>query len=141
MIRTPMRTTRCWETWGFDAAREVEDRAGRRVQRIERGAYAGTVGRGAGMAAHKAGQNVHRRHARSGRALSSHRGEIDLWEIDQPGPGRTGVRTWAGKAQNLWGESEADPSTVLEDRGGRTRVGDSAGGRGLGRLGGFEHAA
>jgi len=35
------------------------------------------------MAAHKAGQNVHRRHARSGRALSSHRGEIDLWEIDQ----------------------------------------------------------
>src|SRR5713101_104512 len=87
MIRTPMRTTRFWGTWGFDAAREVEDRTGRRVQRIECGAYAGDVGRGAGMAAHKAGRNVHRRHARSGRALGSHRGEIDLWEIDQSARG------------------------------------------------------
>src|SRR6266700_5127765 len=104
-------------------------------------AHAGAVGRGARMAARKAGRNIHRRHVGSRRALGSNRGEIDLWAVDQPGPGRTGVGAGAWSAQDLWGEGETGTRAVLEDCGGRTRVGDSAGGRGLGRLGSFEHAA
>src|SRR5260370_32813862 len=101
------------------------------------------------MVARKAGGNVRGRQDGSRWALGSHRAEIDIWSdsrapfraIDQPGPGRTGAGVGAGAAEDLWGEGDAGGSAVLEDCGGRARVGDSRGGRGLGRLVGFEHAA
>src|SRR5579864_5987003 len=101
------------------------------------------------MAARKAGRNVHRRNAGSVRTLRSDRTEIDLWDnsyapfraTNQSGPGRTGARHGAGAAEDLWADGDSGAGAVLEDCGGRTRVGDSAGGRGLGRLGSFEHAA
>src|SRR5690242_18393825 len=113
------------------------------------GAHAGDVAGGARMAARKAGRNVHRRNAGSRRALRSDCPEIDLWDnsyapfraTDQSGPGRTGARHGAGTPEDLWGESDGSAGVVLTDCGGRARVGDSAGGRGLGRLGSFEYAA
>src|SRR5690348_7305590 len=107
----------------------------------EYGAYAGDVARGAGMAAGKAGRNVRGRHARRGRTFGGHSGAAHHGQIDQPGPGRTGVGSGAGAAEEFRREGDVGAVAVLEDSGGRTRVGDSNGGRGLGRLGGFEHAA
>src|SRR6266404_6353313 len=101
------------------------------------------------MVARKTGRNIRGRNAGSWRALGSHRGEIDLWDdsrapfrsTHQPGPGRTGAGAGPGAAEDLWGEGDGGAGAVLEDCGGRARVGDSRGGRGLGRLGSFEHAA
>src|SRR5258708_34264654 len=93
------------------------------------------------MAGHQAGRNVHRRNTRSRRALGSDRREVDLWQVDQPGPGRTGVRAGAGAAGGLWGEGDDSAVTLLEGSGGRTRVGVSEGGRGIGRLRSLYHAA
>src|SRR5260370_350201 len=67
--------------------------------------------------------------------------EANVRTLDQPGPGRTGAGVGAGAAEEFRREGEAGAIAVLEDCGGRARVGDSAGGRGLGRLGSFEHAA
>src|SRR5690349_13453760 len=95
------------------------------------GAHAGDVAGGARMAARKAGRNVHRRNAGSGRTLRSDRPRIDLWDnsyapfraTDQSGPGRTGARHGAGAAEDLWGEGDGGARSVLADCGGRTRVG------------------
>src|SRR6266550_474179 len=111
------------------------------ARKRESATHAGDVERGARMATRKAGRNIHRRNAGSGRSRGGDRREINLWEADRSGPGRTGACHGAGAAEDLWDEGDGGRSAVLEDCGGRTRVGDSAGGRGLGRLGGFEHAA
>src|SRR5260370_350202 len=79
--------------------------------------------------------------AGSGRALGSDCKEANVRTLDQPGPGRTGAGVGAGAAEELLREGGAGAIAVREDCGGRARVGDSAGGRGLGRLGSFEHAA
>src|SRR5215472_3895707 len=134
-----MRTTRPWKTWGFK--REVASAERRVAGKRESATHAGDVEGGARMAPRKAGRNIHRRNIGSGRSHGSDRPEINLWEANWSGPGRTGARHGAGAAEDLWDEGDGGRSAVLEDCGGRTRVGDSAGGRGLGRLGGFEHAA
>jgi hypothetical protein len=41
------------------------------------------------MAAHKAGRNVHRSHAGSGRTLGSNPKAAHFRQVDQPGPGHT----------------------------------------------------
>src|SRR5258708_23684814 len=84
------------------------------------------------MVARKAGRNLRGRDAGSRRALGGHRGEIDLWDdtrapfrtTDQRGPGRTGAGTGAGAVEDLWGEGDAGSGAVLEDCGGRARVGE-----------------
>src|SRR5467141_2431647 len=101
------------------------------------------------MVARKAGRNLRGRDAGGRRALGGNSGEVDLWDdtrapfrtTDQRGPGRTGAGGGPGAAEDLWGDSDAGAGAVIEDCGGRARVGDSRGGRGLGRLGSFEHAA
>src|ERR1700748_950498 len=93
------------------------------------------------MAGRKTGWNVHRRNAGSRGPLGSHSGKANVRKVDQPGPGRTGTRAGSGATEEVWNDSEVGGVVVLEDCGGRARVGDSRGGRGLGRLGSFEHAA
>lgn len=93
------------------------------------------------MAKHQAGRNIHRRNAGSRRPFGSHRGALDLRTLDQPGPGRTGAGAGAGEIEGFRGQGDVGAVALLEDCGGRARVGDSEGGRGLGRLGSFEHAA
>src|SRR5256885_8650665 len=92
------------------------------------------------MAGRKTGRNLRGRDAGGRRALGGHRPEVNLWEVGQSGPGRTGAGAGAGTAEDLWGEGDAQAGAVLEDCGGRARVGDSRGGRGLGRLGSFERS-
>src|SRR5260370_26924632 len=133
MSRTRTKTIRRWKVWGFKRAMASDE--------FDFGAHASAFGRGGRMAAHQGGRNVHRRHAGSRRARGSNRSKANHGQVDQPGPGRTGARTGAGAAANLREEGDAGTRAVLEDWGGRTRVGDSRGGRGLGRLGSFEHAA
>src|SRR6267378_3621898 len=128
-----------WKIWGF--SQEVAS-GERRAARAKRAAtHAGDVGWGAGMVARKVGRNLRGRDAGSRRPLGGHRAEADLWSANQLGPGRTGAGTGAGATEDLWGEGDARAGAVLEDCGGRARVGDFRGGRGLGRLGSFEHAA
>src|ERR1700744_4017502 len=135
--RVPVRTTLdlCLER--VSRAKDQVRRGGKR----ERATHAGIAGRGAGMAGRKAGWNVHRRNAGSRGPLGSHSGKANVRKVDQPGPGRTGTRTGNGATEEVWNDSEVGGVVVLEDCGGRARVGDSRGGRGLGRLGSFEHAA
>src|ERR1700730_192506 len=111
---------------------------------FRRTTHAGAVGRGARMAANKGERNLRRRNAGSRRALGGHRGTTEITgrrTVDQPGPGRTGAANRTGAIARVWEFGEFGPLAVLEDCGGRARVGDSEGGRGLGRLGSFEHAA
>ncbi len=93
------------------------------------------------MATNKTGRSIRRRNIGSRRAFRSHSRKIELGPVDQPGPGRTGAADRARAFEDVRIESELRFVSVLRDCGGRTRVGDSEGGRGLGRLGGFEHAA
>ncbi len=93
------------------------------------------------MAANKTGRNLRGRHARSGGSFGSHRRKAGFGPVDQPGPGRTGAADRAGEAGEVRLESELRFISVLKDCGGRTRVGDSEGGRGLGRLGAEELTA
>ncbi len=105
------------------------------------------------MAGHKAGRNLRRRHTGSRRAFGGHSAAIVVAgksgaafrtpfarQIDQPGPGRTGAA--AGAAQRImgvWVTLVHSPfSKIAEAVQG---LGDSEGGRGLGRFGSFEHAA
>src|ERR1700692_4795306 len=137
MSRTPRTTTRLWKIWEFKwEVASGEWRAGREIGEAT---HSRAVGRGARMAANKAGRNLRRRNAGGRRAFGGHRGAIVIGKrpVDQPGPGRTGAAERAGAAEGVWEFSEFRPLAVLEDCGGRTRVGDSEGGRGLGRLGGF----
>src|SRR5260221_9305779 len=103
--------------------------------------HAGDVARGAGMATNKTGRSIRRRHIGSRGPLGSHRGKIAVRPVDQPGPGRTGAADRAGAFDEIRLESELRFVAVLKDCGGRTRIGDSEGGRGVGRLGGFGYAA
>src|SRR5882724_3364789 len=101
------------------------------------------------MATNKSERNIRRRNGGSRGAFGSHRRKTGFGDlvrageraVDQPGPGRTGAADRAGAFDEVRVESELRFVAVLKDCGGRTRVGDSEGGRGLGRLGGFEHAA
>ncbi len=92
------------------------------------------------MATNKTGRNIRRRNTGSRRPFASNRRKNFFGQVDQPGPGRTGAADRAGAFEDARVESELRFVSVLKDCGGRTRVGDSDGGRGLGRLGGFEHA-
>ena len=111
--------------------------------------HAGAVARGAEMAGHKAGRNLRRRHHRGSGAFSGdsravavpRRRKKAFGTLDQPGPGRTGAGDRTRAPRGVWEFGEFGPLAVLEDCRGRARVGDSDGGRGLGRLGSFEHAA
>src|SRR6266436_5776370 len=125
MSRTPRKTTRLWKIWGF--RREVTSGEWRAGRVIGEATHAGAVGRGARMAANKAGRNLRRRNAGSRRAFGGHRRAVVIGKrpVDQPGPGRTGAADRTGAAEGVWEFSEFRPLAVLEDCGGRTRVGDS----------------
>src|ERR1700676_5782399 len=89
------------------------------------------------MAGNKTRRYLRRRHAGSRGPLGSYRAKIGVGQVDQLGPGRTGLRVGAGEFETVEGSRGPSEVGILEDCGGRTRVGDSEGGRGLGRLGGF----
>src|SRR3981081_482320 len=93
------------------------------------------------MAGCKTKRYLRRRHAGSRGPLSRNRQTISVGQVDQPGPGRTGVSVSAREFEAVEGSRDTREVSLLEDCGGRARVGDSEGGRGLGRLGGFLDAA
>src|SRR5580692_7085513 len=99
---TPRTTTRLWKIWGFK--REVTSGAWRVAREESRATYAGDVGRGARMAANKAGRNLRRRNTGSRRPFGSHRRTVVIGKrpVDQPGPGRTGAADRAGTAEGVW---------------------------------------
>jgi len=94
------------------------------------------------MAAHKAGRKVHRRHwlgaGGHSEAIAQRLISGRLISLDRDAQALELARE---RLKTFGEESDAGARAVLEDCGGRARVGDSDGGRGLGRLGGFEHAA
>src|SRR6202166_3649786 len=79
------------------------------------------------MAGNKTRRYLRRRHAGSRGPLGGYRAKISLGQIDQPGPGRTGLRVGAGEFETVEGSRDPREVGILEDCGGRTRVGGSEG--------------